>query len=213
MRVGFDVDGVIAGFADYVIDKLSLDPSKNRTWSFAESYGQEVEQQVLSLINDPATWVSLPVLDGAKVALNKLARHGIPFLFVTRIPLAFRPLREWWIWHHFQYAMRQNAENWSACGELGVPDRACIFVRNMEDKPSVFRRYRLTHAIEDNTDNARALAEVSESYLVPTRYMLEVPDGVKVATVREFANEVVRQWEQKRLTMPRQMSLLEYAHA
>jgi len=62
--VGLDVDGVVAGFGTYVCQELGLDPDKLTTWDYASSYSREVAKQVYRLIDEPATWVGVPVLPG-----------------------------------------------------------------------------------------------------------------------------------------------------
>lgn len=49
---GADLDGVFAAFGDYCLEKLGLDPRKNISYYFRDSYGPKVEQAVELLIGD-----------------------------------------------------------------------------------------------------------------------------------------------------------------
>lgn len=176
VHVGLDVDGVVADFSGYVLDTLDLDPSLNTCWDFGENYGAAVDRQVTDLCHDPATWVSLKPLPGAKDAVNAIlhATKSAP-VFITSMGAKFVPLRRWWLEEHFGKALEGRAVYLYQC--------------HGEDKPQKALEQGLTHFVEDKPENASLMAAAGlTSVLVPSTYMgRDVDDRVQIMSLTEFA--------------------------
>lgn len=178
-RIGLDIDGVIADFAGYYLEKLHLDPALNTEWEVSKTYGMEVRNQVYDLVNDPATWVSLKPLPGAKDAVWKLLHAGLDPKFITSRPFKFRDLYEWWFGEHFDF----------------YPNHLYI-VEKSSEKPQIATSHGLTHYVDDRPLVAKGMADAGlESILVPTTYSgFPAPDGVVLETLTDFVDRVVRQY-------------------
>lgn len=176
--IGFDVDGVLAGFGAYAIERLGLDPALNTRWDFKETYGEAADKGVGELVRLPQTWVSLPVLPGAREAIRSVVAAGQYPVFITAIPQAFALLRQWWIETH-----------------LGVETTDyALMVSRGADKAQTCLAYGVTHFIEDRPDTAEAIAQAGvQSFLVPSLYMGTPSPAVRVATVEEYARIAVEE--------------------
>lgn len=101
MKIGIDVDGVVAdfngNFIDRVIDVTGEDKFPARpfdivTWNYPESYGYTGEQcsAVWEVIKkDPTFWVNLSPYDESQICLEHLAslvEEGHEIYFVTNRP-------------------------------------------------------------------------------------------------------------------------------
>lgn len=180
VRAGFDIDGVLAGFGNYAIRKLGLDPTLNTRWDFKHTYGEAVNLAVIQLIKTPTTWVEVEPLTGAREALDGLRSASVPFDFVSDFPQEFFFLRVWWLQHVLG---AQYSEPFRLYRARGV------------EKVEFCRKLGTTHFLEDKLENAQLLAAAGfKSYIVPSTYMWEdggAIEGIPIATPVEYAAAVI----------------------
>lgn len=168
MITGYDVDGVLADFSGYVLRKLGLDPSLQKHWDFTTDYGEAVNREVYRMMGDPVTWVSLPVLPGAKEAVEISGRKG-RVAFISSMPPEFYRLRQWWLSFHFPY-------------------QAELYICKSHEKVSMAHWLSVSRFIEDKTETANEMAASGiESWLVPTPYTGTPDARVRIGTVGEYA--------------------------
>lgn len=179
IKVGMDVDGVLASFHTLFCKKHGFNPAAWTTWEVPPEFGEGARLDFQRFMADPGTWVSLSVKDGAKEAVHRIAAARIPVVFVSSVHESFYDLRLWWLRRHF--------------GKYLGRDIKLILARSAE-KPAVAKREGVTHFLEDRLSTAVALAEAGiTSYLVPSTYMGDPPPNVSVVSVRTFAHAVVGQ--------------------
>ena len=151
MRIGIDVDGVLADFVNGFCDlaERKLGKVVGRTpdrWEWADDYLTQEEQAELwkHIKANPYWWGTLKPIDttgGSRRILDRWAnlRYDI-YAITTRVgDGALYSTMDWLIEEFFPIPV--------------------IITRNAIDKAKVAEALRLTHFVDDNADNCRAVME------------------------------------------------------
>lgn len=166
--VGLDIDGVIAANNEYVCERLGLDPTKVKTWNWSESFGPGVEERAIELYQRPEIWVGCQPMPRARDAVKLLMNARKLPIFISDFPIAYKPLRRWWINHRL----------FDGRGPL-----VYLFACARHNKLSTAKSLGITHFVEDNPHTANEFAKAGiTSYLVESSYMT---DGGKVTPHRD----------------------------
>lgn len=173
MLAGFDVDGVVADFPNYIGGLIDIDPKIISVRGQVE----EVDKQIRAIMSIPGTWVNLPVMDGAKSALSILKRAKVPVVFISSIHVDMAPLRYWWLERHF--------------GKY-LPDGVLFYPCPMEYKAALAKQCEVTHFLEDTPSIAASFVPQGiKSFLMPGQYV--TPVGVEVVTLEQYARRIANE--------------------
>jgi 5'(3')-deoxyribonucleotidase len=190
MRVGFDVDGVLADFNGAFISRIERltgrklfaaeDEWNPPCWDYPEMRGytrEELRAVWKSIHTDPAFWQQLSPLHGAHTLatyLPRLAEHDLYFI-THRSGVAAKAQTERWLYRHLQY---------HTC-------RAAIWptVLLTGDKGATVRALELDVYIDDKLDNAVdccVRSPTTRTYLLNREYSQGHTTARRVASVMDL---------------------------
>lgn len=170
IRVGFDVDGVLADFIGAVRERGIM-------INMTRDHSEEVDFLIRREMGRPGFWVDMKPTAQAKEALAML--RGNQIVFISSIPREFAELRVWWIKRHFGKYLGDYMIDW------GFES-----VKHAE-KPACALSIGLRYFIEDSPDTALAMKKAGlESYLVPGSKEAE---GIEQISLTEYAKRIKRQ--------------------
>jgi hypothetical protein len=174
IRVGLDVDGVVADIYPSILRAAGVDPSELRTYRVGDSYGPEVAERVHAEFQRPEHYVAATTTPDATWSMMALNDAGIRPVFITASPARFLALRIWWLQQKF------GADSFAACVYAPTSKKA--------DRALAMG---ITHFVEDRPDTAAAMARAGiESILVPTPYSGEPAPGVRLETLSDFVERI-----------------------
>lgn len=188
MKIGFDVDSVLADFQTRYIElhiRLSgknlfprdvvADPSMNvPTWYYPQFFGYtDAEDRAVwdAIRSDSKFWMLLPILPGVQEALRSLNPHAHDIYFITdRSGIEAKRQTEHWL-------VRTGYNSWPT-------------VLISKEKAAVCKALKLDAYIDDKLENVNAVAETeTASYLITRGWNqkgLLDERVIRVATVKEF---------------------------
>lgn len=134
-----DIDGVCADFLAEAIRTWG-DPPIPSTWSLEEMFPQVSDEQIAQFLNQETTYLRLAPVEGAREGLQVLKNAGWNVTFVTSRPKHLTGITTAWLIQH----------------GFSTKKTPVIFT----DKVGLALARKAKAAIEDNTDTARALAQV-----------------------------------------------------
>jgi len=165
MRIGCDVDGVLADFNRSFIERVILVTKRDLfpprpfdilTWNYPESYGYdstEVSAVWDDIKRDPLFWSSLPAYVGAWDAINLLRLreqvYGDEVYFITARP---------------GYRTKQQTELWLRANSGDPTWTATVLISS--DKGSCAKALRLDKYIDDRLENVLATCPHCQTYLM-----------------------------------------------
>ena len=189
MRIGCDVDGVLADFNRAFIERVALvtrrdlfppRPFEISTWNYPESYGytsKEVSMVWAGIKRDPIFWSSLSAYSGTFDAISLLRlrewTRGDEVYFITARP-GYRPKFQTELW------LRANS---------GDPTWTPTVLIS-SDKAGCAGALRLDKYIDDRIENVVSVAPLCQTYLMDrpwTRALDEKQFGItRVTSVGEM---------------------------
>lgn len=176
MRIGFDVDGVLANFIpayqalavsvageDKFLPGDNVDPP---CWDWPEyrGYSKEVIREVWSHIKRSETfWLNLGTMPDVKtlaLLISSLERNHEVYYVTSRVGNGVKRQSELWLWQHLDYN--------SIMGAAASPT-----VLISSAKGAICKALKLDMYVDDNFDNVQNCAEESpltRTYLLNRRY-------------------------------------------
>lgn len=182
MRIGIDVDGVLACFTDGFCDlaERKLGKTVSRTpdcWEWADKYLTKEEQGVLwsHIKSTPSWWGRLRPVDSTPATLKTLDRWvdlNYDLYAITTRPGA---------------GVQRVTMDWLV-SEFGI-SIPVIVTRNAEHKAEVAAALKLTHFVDDNVDNCREVmgrGGVEKVCLFDATHNQHCTDIPRITTIEEL---------------------------
>lgn len=188
MKIGIDIDGVLANFnaafialaeATYPDVKFpALGPTYPDKWNFSDGIlSPDQLSEVWRLIEVGGFWWTLRPLPGTSHFLQQLkSKYDLDAYFITSRPgFGAKRETEWWL------------RKW------GSYNPTVLVVEHTDDKIPILRALRIQAYVDDNWETVRDAAEVAENvYLFDAPYNQQSePRGVlRISSLATFWSEV-----------------------
>jgi 5'(3')-deoxyribonucleotidase len=182
LRIGFDIDGVLANFSGRfceIANKISgksVDWRGQATWEFEEFTAQEVDQTWDVIHTTQDFWLKLDPLEPSAI-LRDVEEQHTPFFITSRVPVAGqsieRQTQKWLNWHKF----------------LGCP--TVLVVPHWSQKKALIKDLKLDSFIDDKPDTVEQLyaADVN-CYIYDQPYNKQVACAPRVKSILDYIKNV-----------------------
>jgi 5'(3')-deoxyribonucleotidase len=189
MRIGIDVDGVLANYnPDFIAriiavtgnDLFPPQPFDIPCWNYPQHYGYtdvEVMQAVQTIHDDPTFWYNLAPYADARDFLGKLNSHWHDIYFVT---------------HRGGKEAKKQTEDWLEYQGFGAETNALSLptVLISADKGAIAKALKLDLYIDDKQENCldvNATSPSTKMVMMARTWNHAVPGMARVETLAEFA--------------------------
>lgn len=175
INIGIDIDGVLANTPARVVEyagqvfKVPMSVEQLTEW---DQLGTLVKSQATQMFNDPDFYGQIQPIDRAPEFTQHLQAIGCDNWIVTSRPHE--------LWKTTMDWLSQNGIAWR-------------FIGHERDKAKTAKRWRIKFFVEDNLENANALAKVCKVVLLinwPYNQGPTAPNVARVASLRE-AQEIL----------------------